>query len=74
MEFRVAVSVEPEIEKTEEQAKARMNMEKPESWRIINPNVKSSLGYPVGYELIARGQCHVALGAGRLSAKAGWFH
>jgi len=43
---------EPEIEKTEEQAKARMSMEKPESWQIINPNVKSFLGYPVGYELM----------------------
>jgi primary-amine oxidase len=43
---------EPEIAKTEEQAKALMSMEKPEDWRIINPNVKSSLGYPVGYELM----------------------
>ena len=43
---------EPEIAKTEEQAKARMSMEKPENWRIVNPNVKSALGYPVGYELI----------------------
>jgi primary-amine oxidase len=43
---------EPEMAKTEEQAKARMSMEKPEIWRIINPNVKSSVGYPVGYELV----------------------
>jgi primary-amine oxidase len=43
---------EPEIAKTEEQAKTRMSMQKPENWRIINPNVKSSVGYPVGYELM----------------------
>lgn len=42
---------EPDIAKTEEQAKVRMSMEKPEIWRIINPNLKCSLGYPVGYEL-----------------------
>jgi len=46
---------EPEIAKTEEQAKARMSMEKPENWRIINPSVRSSVGYPVGYELIPQG-------------------
>jgi len=43
---------EPEIAKTEEQGKARMNMERPENWRIVNPNVKSAVGYPVGYELM----------------------
>jgi primary-amine oxidase len=43
---------EPETAKTEEQAKARMSMEQPEFWRVINPNVKSPLGYPVGYELM----------------------
>jgi primary-amine oxidase len=43
---------EPEIAKTEEQAKARMTTEKPENWLIVNPGVKSPLGYPVGYELV----------------------
>ncbi len=43
---------EAEAAKTEEQAKARMSMEQPENWRVINPNVKSALGYPVGYELM----------------------
>jgi hypothetical protein len=27
-------------------------MEQPEIWRVINPNVKSPLGYPVSYELM----------------------
>lgn len=43
---------EPETAKTEEQAKIRMSMEHPEIWRVINPNVKEPLGYPVGYELV----------------------
>jgi len=42
----------PETAKTEDQAKARMSMEHPEIWRIINPNVKNYLGYPVGYQLM----------------------
>jgi primary-amine oxidase len=41
----------PETAKTEDQAKAQMSMEHPEIWRIINPNVKNHLGYPVGYQL-----------------------
>ena len=43
---------EPEVAKREEQAKLRMSMEQPEIWRVVNPNVKSTLGYPVGYELM----------------------
>ena len=43
---------EPETAKTEDQAKTHMDMAQPENWRIVNRNVKSALGYPVGYELI----------------------
>jgi primary-amine oxidase len=43
---------DPETAKTEEQAKVRMNIEQPEVWRVVNPNVKSALGYPVGYEVM----------------------
>jgi primary-amine oxidase len=43
---------EPETAKTEEQAKVHMNMQQPEIWRVVNPNVKSPLGYPVGYEVM----------------------
>jgi primary-amine oxidase len=43
---------EPETAKTEDQAKVQMNMEQPEIWRVVNPNVKSPLGYPVGYEVM----------------------
>ncbi len=43
---------EPEAAKTEQQAKLHMSMDKPEIWRVVNPSVKSPLGYPVGYELM----------------------
>lgn len=43
---------EPETPKTEQQAKIRMSMEQPEMWRVINPDVKGPLRYPVGYELV----------------------
>jgi primary-amine oxidase len=29
-----------------------MSMEQPEVWRVVNPTVKSLLGYPVGYEVM----------------------
>jgi len=43
--------VEPKIAKTESEAKSVMMMEHPALWRVINPNVKSPLGYDVGYEI-----------------------
>jgi primary-amine oxidase len=42
---------EPKIAKTEQDAKSVMMMEHPALWRVINPNVKSSLGYDTGYEI-----------------------
>jgi len=53
MSLRKSVWVaEPEIPRTEQQAKLQVSMEKPEIWRVINPGVKSALGYPVGYEIM----------------------
>ncbi len=37
---------------SEQEAKLRIMMDKPALWRVINPNVKGALGYPVGYELV----------------------
>jgi primary-amine oxidase len=42
---------EPKIARTEEDARSVMMMEHPALWRVINPNVKSPLGYNVGYEI-----------------------
>ena len=45
--------VEEEVAKTEQQGQLHMMMEKPEVWRVINPNVIGPLGYPVSYEIKA---------------------
>jgi primary-amine oxidase len=38
--------------KTEQDGKLHMSMEQPEFWRVVNPNVKNALGYPVSYALM----------------------
>ncbi len=43
--------IDPRIAATEQEAKLRINIEKPALWRVINPNVKGPLGYPVSYQL-----------------------
>jgi primary-amine oxidase len=45
----------PEVAHSEQQAKLRMGMEHPELWRVVNPNVKSPMGYNVGYEIMPGG-------------------
>ncbi len=42
---------EQKVAKTESEAQLTMMMEHPALWRVINPNVKGPLGYPVGYEI-----------------------
>jgi primary-amine oxidase len=44
--------VEPSIAKTEKDAMIDIRLEKPSMWHFINPNMKSALGYPTGYELM----------------------
>ena len=39
------------ILKVEQDAKLRINLEKPALWRVINPNVLGPLGYPVSYQI-----------------------
>jgi primary-amine oxidase len=41
-----------EVSQTEQQAKLHMDMNHPEIWRVIDPNVKNPLGSPVGYEIM----------------------
>ena len=43
--------VDPTIAATEDQAKLRIDMEQPALWRIVNPNEKGPVGYPVSYQL-----------------------
>jgi primary-amine oxidase len=51
---------EQKAAKTENEAQLTMMMEHPALWRVINPNVKGPLGYPVGFE-IAPGHNAVSL-------------
>jgi len=44
--------VKSEVARAEQQAKLRISMGQPEIWRVINPNVKNAMGYPVGYEIV----------------------
>lgn len=43
--------VEPETIATEQDAKLRIDLERPALWRVINPEVTGPLGYPVSYQL-----------------------
>jgi len=42
---------EPQVARVEQEAKLHMRMDQPALLRVINPNVKGPLGYPVGYEI-----------------------
>ncbi len=43
--------VEARTAASEQDAKLRINIEKPALWRVINPDVLGPLGYPVSYQL-----------------------
>jgi primary-amine oxidase len=44
--------IQPQTPTREQEAKLHIMMDKPALWRVINPNVKGPLGYPVSYEII----------------------
>ena len=43
--------VESSTAAREQDAKMRINLEKPALWRVTNPNVRGPMGYPVSYQL-----------------------
>ena len=43
---------QPKILEVESEAKLNEDMHEPSLWRVINPNARDSMGYPVSYELI----------------------
>jgi len=49
---RACTLLSRETAKAEGQTKTSMSMEQPEGGWVINPNVKSPLGYPVEYEFM----------------------
>lgn len=38
--------------KTEKQARAHVNLETARTWKVVNPDVRNSVGEPVGYKLL----------------------
>jgi primary-amine oxidase len=42
----------PDIPKVENDAKLRIDPDRPEIWRVINPSVRNAVGNPVGYEIV----------------------
>jgi hypothetical protein len=44
--------LKPKTAATEQEAKLHVMMDTPALWRVINPNVKGPLGYPVSYQLV----------------------
>ena len=47
--------VEQRAPATEGEAKSRINITKPVLWRVINPDMRGPLGYPVSYQLKHKG-------------------
>lgn len=46
--------VEPTVARREADAKRRIDFERPALWRIINPDSRNGVGYPVSYHLMPR--------------------
>jgi primary-amine oxidase len=50
--FENAFRARGKLLETEKQAKANLNLESARTWKIVNPQVKNSVGEPVGYKFI----------------------
>ena len=50
--FSNAFYAQPTLLKTEKEARGHLNLETARTWKIVNPNVKSGVGEPVGYKFI----------------------
>ena len=44
-------TIQTEVAATESAAKLRISLENPSLWRLINPNSKGPMGYPVSYQI-----------------------
>jgi primary-amine oxidase len=50
--FANAFHVRPTLLEREKQARAHLNLETARTWKIVNPQVKNSVGEPVGYKFL----------------------
>jgi primary-amine oxidase len=53
-------AMQPEMAKTESDAKLNISIEHPAMWRLVNENVKNSLGQPTSFEIMP-GQTGISL-------------
>ncbi len=47
--------VRPEMARTEDASRYRLDFARPALWRVVNPGRRNALGYPVSYAIQARG-------------------
>jgi len=50
--FSNAFFAQPMLLQSEKQARSHLKLETARTWKIVNPNVKNSIGEPVGYKFI----------------------
>ena len=55
--FENAFSARARVVATEQEAKARLNIETARTWKIINPEVLNAMGDPVGYKFFPGDNC-----------------
>ncbi|MGD9632435.1 MAG: primary-amine oxidase [Pirellulales bacterium] len=55
--YENAFRARPTVLKSERQARANLNVETARTWRIVNPDVRNSVGEPVGYKFMPGDNC-----------------
>ena len=65
--FENAFAVQARLLATEQEAKARLNLETARTWKIVNPNVRNATGEPVGYKFFPGDNC------GPFASKQAWW-
>ena len=65
--FENAFAVQARPLATEQEAKARLNLETARTWKIVNPNVRNATGEPVGYKFFPGDNC------GPFATKNAWW-
>jgi primary-amine oxidase len=65
--FENAFAVQARLLATEQEARARLNLETARTWKFVNPNVRNATGEPVGYKFFPGDNC------GPFASKNAWW-
>jgi primary-amine oxidase len=65
--FENAFAVQARLLATEQEARARLNLETARTWKFVNPNVRNATGEPVGYKFFPGDNC------GPFASKKAWW-